>query len=190
MTICLSIMCSIFLTTTLNVQANDNQDTTILPSEGVGTILNSTEVIIPHQEDYPIYNHNGKKTYMSYTAITDTTSNQYELQSIAYTDEEGFRKVGNRYCVAIGTAFNAEVGQCFDVVLSNGEIINCIVGDIKADQDTDSTHVFTSQGCCLEFIVDDQDLNSVVKKMGDCSYLCDSWQSPCIQYSVYDIFKI
>ena len=33
------------------------------------------------------------KTFMSYTTITDKTSNQYILQQKAYTDEMGFRKI-------------------------------------------------------------------------------------------------
>ena len=106
---------------------------------------------------------------------------------MAYTDEEGFRKVNNRYCVAIGTAFNASVGQIFDAELENGTIIECIVGDIKADKDTDKSNVFTSQGCCLEFIIDMKKLNGTIKTMGDCSTLCEEWKSPCFQYTIYDI---
>ena len=44
------------------------------------------------------------KCYEDYRALTDTTSLQYQLQQEAYTDEAGHRKVGHRYCIAVGTA--------------------------------------------------------------------------------------
>ena len=72
---------------------------------------------------------------MGYKTITDKTSKQYELQQMAYTDEEGFRKIDNRYCVAIGTAFGVYTGQMLDVELENGTVIECIVGDIKKEKD-------------------------------------------------------
>lgn len=187
MTICL-ILSIYILVIPMKVQANDNQNNTALPTEGVATIISPSNDYELEHEDYIIDNHNGKKTYMSYKAITDTSSNQYDLQLIAYTDSQGFRKIDERYCVAIGTAFNAEVGQYFDAILENGEIIQCVVGDIKADIDTDESNTFTSQGCCLEFIIDNTNLNDAVRKMGDCSYLCEDWQSPCVEYSIYNIY--
>jgi hypothetical protein len=154
---------------------------------GFTSMINNIQ-IEPLKKDYHLINgHNGMKTFMSYTAITDKTSNQYALQQIAYTDEMGFRKINNRYCVAIGTAFEAPVGQIFNVELDNGEIIPCIVGDIKDDRDTDASNVFTSQGCCLEFIVDIPRLDGIIKTLGDCSSKCDEWNSPCFQYVIYDI---
>lgn len=124
---------------------------------------------------------------MGYKTITDKTSKQYALQQMAYTDSEGFRKVDGRYCVAIGTAFEAYIGQIFDAELDNGTIIECIVGDIKADCDTDSTNVFTSQGCCLEFIVDTKKINGTIKTIGSCSARCDEWNAPCFQFKIYDL---
>lgn len=136
--------------------------------------------------EYNINGHNGMKSYMSYKAITDTNSKQYQLQQSAETDNEGFRKVSDRYCVAIGTAFNVEVGQYFQVELQNGTVINCIVADVKANKDTDKTNTFSKYGCCLEFIVDTKELNGTIKVMGDCSTLCDEWDSPCVKYTIYD----
>jgi hypothetical protein len=191
MTICLLLTLGILLTP-MTVQANDNSTNNELPTAGFTDFISDIDVFIvpPQYTYYLINNHNGKKTYMSYKAITDKSSRQYKLQQDAYTDEEGFRKINNRYLVAIGTAFNAEVGQEFDAELENGTIIECIVGDIKSDKDTDKTNVFTSQGCCLEFIVDTKTLNSDVKKMGDCSYLCEEWNSPCFQYKIYNLILI
>ena len=154
---------------------------------GFTSMVNNIQ-IEPLKKEYHLINgHNGMKTFMSYTAITDKTSNQYALQQMAYTDEMGFRKINNRYCVAIGTAFGASVGQIFNVELDNGTMIPCIVGDIKDDRDTDASNVFTSQGCCLEFIVDIPKLDGIIKTLGDCSSRCDEWNSPCFQYVIYDI---
>ena len=154
---------------------------------GFTNMINNIQ-IEPLKKEYHLINgHNGMKTFMSYTAITDKTSNQYALQQMAYTDEMGFRKINNRYCVAIGTAFEASVGQIFNVELDNGTMIPCIVGDIKDDRDTDASNVFTSQGCCLEFIVDIPRLDGIIKTLGDCSSRCDEWNSPCFQYVIYDI---
>lgn len=154
---------------------------------GFTDFINNIQIEVPKREYHLINGHNGFKTYMSYRKITDETSYQYVLQQIAYTDEMGFRKINDRYCVAIGTAFNASVGQIFDVVLENGTIIHCVVGDVKADKDTDASNVFTSQGCCLEFIVDTKELDGIIKTLGDCSSKCDEWNSPCFQYVFYDI---
>ena len=187
-TICLLTLGILF--TPIEVKAYNNSTNNVLPTAGIATVISSTEYTEVEYDEYIINNHSGKKTYMSYKTITDKTSRQYELQTIAYTDEYGFRKIGDRYLVAIGTRFNAEVGQYFDAQLDNGEVIKCIIGDIKADCDTDSTNTFTAQGCCLEFIVDTTVLELTVKKMGDCSYLCEEWNSPCSQYNIYNINEL
>ena len=73
------------------------------------------------------------KTYMSYKAITDTSSDQWKLQQQAYTDSDGFRKVGNDFCVAIGQHYSKTVGdRKFYIKLDSGIEFTAIVsGDIK-----------------------------------------------------------
>lgn len=188
MTICALLLTLGIIFTPITVKANDNLTNNELPTAGFSNFMSDidTFITLPKHEDFLIINHNGKKTFMGYKTITNKSSNQYALQQKAYTDELGFRKFDNRYLVAIGTAFGAQVGQYFDAELENGTIIECIVGDIKDDKDTDNSNTFTSQGCCLEFIVDTKKLEPTVKKMGDCSYKCEEWNSPCFQYIVYD----
>ena len=115
---------------------------------------------------------------MSYKKITKTSSPQYKLQQWAHTDYEGFRVLDGRYLVAVGTGVGASVGEYIDVLLENGEHIPCIVGDIKADGDTDATNMFTSNGCCLEFIIDTSLLIQSVKSSGNCSNARIEWCSP------------
>ena len=182
MTICLLILGT--LLQPIDVKANDNFN----HNAGFQKFISEIDIDISiDKEYYTIKNHNGFKSYMSYKKITDESSNQYKLQQNSETNENGFRIYNNRYCVAIGTAFNADIGQMFDVELKNGTIIPCIVSDIKANCDTDKTNTFTSQGCCLEFIVDTNNLDKNAKTMGDCSSLCEEWQSPCSQYIIYNI---
>ena len=128
----------------------------------------------------------GFKSYMSYKAITKVNSPQYKLQQWAHTDPQGFRQYEGRYCVAVGLGVNAEVGSYIDVVLENGTHIQCIVGDIKASQDTDSNNIFTNNGCCCEFIVDKDYLIQSVKTSGDCSNRDITWQSPVVNINVLD----
>ena len=188
MTICGLLLTLGIIFTPFTVKANDNLNNNELPTAGFTNFVNEIDTFIeaPKRTNYLIKEHNGKKTFMSYRAITDKTSYQYKLQQYAYTDELGFRKIEGSYCVAIGTAFNAEVGTLFDAKLENGEIIHCIVGDIKADKDTDASNVFTNQGCCLEFIVDTKQLYGIIKKSGDCSSKCEEWDSPCFEFTIYD----
>lgn len=115
------------------------------------------------------------KTYMSYRAITDTSSTQYELQQEAWTDENGFRRIKDDYLVAMGTYYAEECGIRFKVTLEDGNEITVMIGDIKADIHTNSTNQYTpvydSNGIfisanVLEFIVDTDVLPKRVKRLG------------------------
>ena len=149
-----------------------------------------SEYISDEQLDYIEYIApitSGFKSYMPYTAITSKSSPQYKLQQIAYTGTYGIRQYDNRYCVAIGTAFNADVGTYFDLILANGTVIHCIVADIKADRHTDSNNMITiANGCLTEFIVDSSTLNRNAKRMGDISYCNEDWDSRVEKIRVYD----
>lgn len=135
-----------------------------------------------------IPNSGNMKTWMPYTAITNKKSQQYKLQQMAYTGEYGIRMYDGRYCIAVGTGVASNVGTYVDLVLENGTIIPCIVGDIKANAHTDSMHLVTRRSnCCSEFIIDKKSLHSMAKRMGDVSYVCDEWNSRVVEIRVYDI---
>ena len=137
--------------------------------------------------DYTVPITSGFKSYMPYTAITNKASKQFKLQQMASTGTYGIRTVNNRYCVAIGTAFNAQVGTYFDLILANETVIPCIVSDIKADKHTDKNNMITvSNGCLTEFIVNSNILDRNAKRMGDISYCCDEWNSRVEKIRVYD----
>ena len=138
-------------------------------------------------KDYTVPKTSGFKSYMPYTAITSKSSPQYKLQQQCHTGLYGIRVKDGRYCVAIGTGFNADVGTYFDLILANDTVIPCIVADIKADKHTDSNNMVTkASGCLTEFVVDNGSLNKMAKKMGDISYCSDKWNSRVEKVRVYE----
>ena len=130
--------------------------------------------------------NSGFKSYMNYKKITKVNSPQYKLQQWAHTDSQGFRLYEGRYCLAVGTGTGSKVGQYVDIVLENGTHIPGIIGDMKANKDTDSSNMFTSNGCCCEFIVDKDFLVTTVKRSGNCSMAKVEWMSPVININVLD----
>lgn len=99
------------------------------------------------------------KSYMSYKRITETTSKQYALQLKSDTNSDGMRTTHDRVQIAIA-GFN--VGDMLNIKLSSGNIVNVIVGDIKAD--TDCLH---SDGSLVEFIVDVAKMDQNVRNSGN-----------------------
>lgn len=130
--------------------------------------------------------NNSIKSYMDYRCITSTGSKQYKLQhSLAYTGNHGIRMVGKRYCVAVGSYYTTTIGQHIDIELENGNVIQGILADCKADAHTDSTNRINSNGSVVEFVVDTKTLNRKAKLMGDISYV-NGWNSKVINIKVYD----
>lgn len=121
------------------------------------------------------------KTYMSYKAITNTRSAQYKLQQDAWTDENGLRRIGDDYMIAVGTFYSSTVGERFKITLANGFEFYATVGDIKADKHTDSMNMYTpvySNGKVIsanviEFIVDTPSLPKKVRQLGTVSGIED-----------------
>lgn len=113
------------------------------------------------------------KSYMDYRCITNTNSSQYKLQKYAWTDENGLRRYDDYYLVALGSYYSSTVGDCFKITLDTGETFDVMVGDCKADCDTDSTHMYhpmrDGSGNVIEFIVDTKELPKEVRRMGTVS---------------------
>ena len=139
-------------------------------------------------EEYDMPHSNGFKSFMPYTTITDKTSQQYKLQQqYSYTGDYGIREADNRYCIAVGTAFNTAIGTYADLILENGTILECIIGEIKDDKDTDYTNIITKDnGCVSEFIVDMSILDSNVINAGDMSTINETWNSKVTKLKVYN----
>lgn len=114
-----------------------------------------------------------KKTYMSFKAITNTRSKQYQLQKQAVTDPNtGVRMIDGDYCVAIGSGWGYVVGTKILVTLQGGKTFNAIVADAKANAHTNSDNKTTSHdGSVVEFIVDIPSLPKSVRISGTLSSL-------------------
>jgi hypothetical protein len=115
------------------------------------------------------------KSYMDWECITNTNSTQYKLQQDCWTDDTGLRRYGDDYVVALGSYYAKYIGERFRVTLSTGEDFPAVVGDFKADCHTDSLNRYTPMGDggknVVEFVVDTQELDDTVRKMGDISYI-------------------
>ena len=116
--------------------------------------------------------NNDFKSYMPYTAITNESSKQWKLQQQAYTNGEGIRCINGMPLVAIGTGWGLSVGDIALVTCDNGNNFKVIIGDIKANADTQTNNQTTSfNNCRCEFIVDVDKLNSYVKQIGNMAAL-------------------
>lgn len=140
---------------------------------------------------YRVPAYNGFKSYErgileNGKCIFHKNTRQRELQTMARSTKTGFRRVNKRYLVAVGTRISDDVGQYITLVLKNGTNIPCIVGDIKADRDTDETNTFTANGCCSEFIVDIRRLSDKLKEGGNISEYKETWDSPVTAIIVHD----
>ena len=153
--------------------------------DGYGYINSKFITDAQYPENYIAINNDNRKSYMSYKAITSETSKQYKMQENAMTDPNGIRIYNGRYCVAVGTYFTEEVGTYLDVVLEDGTVLPCVVGDIKANCDTDPSNIQGKDSSIVEFIVDMKYLNSDVKVTGDISSI-ERFSSDICGISLYD----
>ena len=97
------------------------------------------------------------KTYMPYTAVKSKATMQYKVLygEGSHTDHKtGFRMNGDRYCIALAQAWGLS-GTKVDLVMANGAVIKCVIGDSKAIIDTDPTRRWQAvDGSVVEIIVD------------------------------------
>lgn len=145
------------------------------------------EVIEEEQKYISKYvpSNNSFKSYMSYKAITMKSSPQYKLQQTAYTDMYGLRMADGRYCIALGTYYTSTIGTKVDVVMANGSILKCIVGDLKANRHTDSQNIRAQDGSVVEFIIDKNSLHPMARRMGNISYAAEKFSGEIIEIRVY-----
>lgn len=115
------------------------------------------------------------KSYMDYRTITNTRSKQYDIQQHSKTDADGLRYYGSYYVVALGTFYSDTIGTRVRITLDTGVQFYAIVGDIKANCDTDKTNRYSPMAegrkNVVEFIVDTDVLDRKAKMMGDISYV-------------------
>ena len=150
-------------------------------------VLTASEVV--ESTVYKIPNYGGMKKWLDYRCFSSRTA-QGRLQKYAFTDSNGLRQVNGCYCIAIGSRFKTKIGQRIDLVLKNGTVIPCVMGDQKADIHTDTTNTFSNTNrnlCCSEFIVSTKQLTKEAAHRGDTSFIADIWCSPVDKIITYNI---
>ena len=89
--------------------------------------------------------------------------------------------------MAVGTAFNADIGTYIDLILEDGFVISCVVSDIKQDIHTESNNMVTrANNCVSEFLIDLKTLHKSIKKTGDVSNCNEFWKENVRAVVVYD----
>lgn len=125
-----------------------------------------------------------RKSWMDYRAITSPSS-QKELQKVS-KNYYGMRTYNNRFCVATGHGICDNVGTYIDVILDNGTLIKCVVGDVKAPQHTKDSGKVGLDGSAIEFIVDKNELTRECRISGDISDRFPEWKSSVKEVRIYD----
>lgn len=100
------------------------------------------------------------------------------LQMVAWTDEFGCRRYNNDYIVALGSFYSIDIGDRFEVTLDTGRTFTIIMGDGKADVDTDINNMYTpcfnydGEYCAnlLEFIIDKEIMSKNAYAYGSLDY--------------------
>ena len=139
------------------------------------------------------------KPYTRYTAYNLKSSQQYKLQQIAKTAENGIRVVtdplGNdRYCVALGTAWAGgqpkHIGRCLDVYMENGAVLRCVLADVKRQEDTvDGANLYgKTNNDVLEFIVDGAKIPKEVTRTGNVSNAGPEFRGGVAKIVVFDLW--
>ena len=111
--------------------------------------------------------------YMDYRTLTNTTTKQWKLQQMAWTDSDGFRRIGNDYCVALGTYYG-NIGDRFRIITDEGNSYTAIMSDAKGSDavfydSVRSWYHYAGNGCnVVEFIVQTEYLPSAVTISGSC----------------------
>ena len=94
-------------------------------------------------------------TYMGWRTITSPSSRQYQLreQSGEHYDSEGFGIIDGRYVIACTTLYG-QVGDYIDFYRENGDVLHCVIGDIKNQNDAGCNQYGHQNGrCVVEFVV-------------------------------------
>ena len=158
-------------TTTIEITTVEEIPTVeIVTEEKVETTIEQTTNT---NNTYGIPDSGGKfKSYTNYRLLNKNSSQWTKIQchTDAYTDTNGLRKVGDYYCVAMGSYYSTTLGDLFEIQTEGGTF-KVILCDFKDNSHTDVKNQYTTHNdCVIEFYVDTNTLHSTAKQMGDVSY--------------------
>lgn len=100
------------------------------------------------------------------------------MQQNCWTDEFGCRRFNDDYCIGMGSYYTTLIGDRFEITLDTNITFTVIIGDQKADTDTDWTNMYTpcinydGEYCAnvLEFIIDDEVVTNEMYSYGSLDY--------------------
>lgn len=133
-----------------------------------GTIRLTTKDI--KNSEFEVPNIPDFKSWTNYHYVSRNSSQWRVLTGDnTYTDDNGFRRKGSDYLVAMGSYYTKTLGDRFKVTTNKGNVFTVTICDWKADCDTDSKGQYTlANNCMIEFYVDDN-LCNAVRNSGSCS---------------------
>jgi len=183
-------VCTVLWNTQLTYRKVDEDWAKVLLSDGTVGYINQKYLTHKKAESKVLGTvREHQKSYMDYRTVTARGTKAYRVsRTLAYTGNYGIRQIDGRYLCAVGTYYASEsqVGKYVDLILANGTVIPCILGDTKANKDTDSTNRYTRHDhSVVEFIVDTGSLSSKVRRQGNLNYANPDWNSTIVDIRVY-----
>lgn len=175
-------------------QENKELTNKILELEMENIELKSAEIQIdPSTEQAPAENSNWKvgedmllptlnthvKFCTDYRWYQVPGTPHYRMQLDSTTDELGLRRYGNDYVVGLGSYYSTSIGDRFEIILDTGKTFVVILGDGKADCDTDKKNMYTPvpkwydglpAANVLEFIIDSEVADPEMISYGSVDY--------------------
>lgn len=136
-------------------------------------------------QDFEVPEENSNKTYMDADCIRGTACDAYKFKQYYKMSDVGIWTVNGRYCAAVGSFYTTDIGTEFDVVLTSGEVLKCVLADCKDDTHTDETNRQNPNGSVVEFVVEISSLPELARKMGDLSHIGSSFEGEIDYIRVY-----
>lgn len=119
----------------------------------------STIISRKESSNIPVGAKSWNFTYEPVRLITCESALSYvetHAEDVTVDEESGILMKDGEYMVAIGTGFGFDCGEAITLFMEDGQMIDCYIGDIKADCDTDPSNKYQKyDGSVIEFIIDD-----------------------------------
>lgn len=135
----------------------------------------STIISRKESSNIPVAAKSWNFTYEPVRLITCESAPSYietHAEGVTVDEESGILMKDGKYMVAIGTGYGFECGKAITLFMEDGQMIDCYIGDIKADCDTDPSNKYQKyDGSVIEFIINDS-----------YKYNQPDWSKQCIVY--------
>ena len=115
------------------------------------------------------------KSWTNFRKSVNRNSGQWAILNSegTWTDDNGFRRKGDDYMVAMGSYYTRSLGDRFKITTDKGNVFTVTICDWKNDAHTDAKHQYSvGTGCIVEFYVDNN-LCSAVRTSGSASSISE-----------------